>query len=137
MTTAALIAVLVAGLLGSAIGSLWFSPRVFGRAWMRMIMIPPGRIPGRAGMFGNALVGTFFNIMMAYVLLYFGRAWGVFDPLSALELAFWIWLGFMVPFIVNTILWERKPWRWLAINGGYYFVMLSTMAFAILVISGF
>lgn len=132
-----LIAVLIAGLLGSIIGMTWFSPWAFGKAWMRMVTIAPDRVPGKKGMLGSAVIGTVFNIILAYVLLYFGRAWGVFDWVSAIELAFWIWLGFMVPVIVNTILWERKPWKWLAINGGYYFVSLALMALVILFVSGF
>lgn len=132
-----MLAIAIAGCANVAIGFVWYHPRVFGSAWMKMANIAPERAPGTMKMVGHTFVGLVASIITAYVLLYFGMAWGVYDWATAIELGFWVWLGFQTPLVLGGVLWEMKPWKWLALNGAYYFLATITMSLIILNISGF
>lgn len=137
MTQEQLIAISAAALLNMVIGFVWYSPKVFGTAWMKMTSITPLRAPGTGRMAFYTVLGFFGSLISAYVLLYFGIAWGVYDWASAIELAFWVWLGFEIPIVLGGVLWEMKPWKWLTLNGAYYLLAAIVMSLTILSISGF
>ena len=73
-------------------------------------------------------VGFLAAMLIAYVMSYFGMAWGVADWIGALELSIWCWLGFTAPVLLGTVLWEQKPFKLYVINALYWFVVLVVMA---------
>jgi hypothetical protein len=38
-----------------------------------------------------------------------------------------LWLGFMVPLLVDSVLWERRPWKLFLLNAGYRLVSIILM----------
>ncbi len=120
-----LLAVLVAAVVNMAIGMAWYNPKLFGTSWMKMVGLTPemGEM-GKKKMPLHAFLGLVAAFVMAYVLNHFGIAWGVFDWIGAVELAFWVWLGFLMPVLLGPALWEMKPWKLVVINASYWLVAL-------------
>lgn len=130
-----LIPVLVAGIVPVILGMIWYSPKVFGTVWMRLEGLSPDmtevdkkKMPLHVSL---AFVST---LIMAYVLAHFGIAWGVFDWISAVELAFWVWLGFQVPILMNPALWQKKSWKLVGLNASYQLITMILVAVALVLV---
>jgi hypothetical protein len=106
------------------IGGLWYSPLLFQRAWMRANNLTENdlRTGGQAKIFGLAFV---FALVMALNLAMLLNApdttttWGATAGLLA---AIWVALG-----IGTVALFERRPFAYTAINGGYWLVSFVVM----------
>ena len=121
--------ILVAGIVNSVIGFVWFHPKVFGTAWMRGAGITPEAAEaGKKKMWLMALIGFLASMLVAYVMDYFGIAWGVFDWIGAVELGFWCWVGFTAPPMLGMVLWEGKSIKQYVITSGYWLVGFIAIA---------
>lgn len=121
--------ILSAALAAILIGWVWYHPAVFGTTWMRMSNITPEMAErGKRRMPIMALVGLLAAMLVAYVMSYFGIAWGVYDWIGALQLGFWVWAGFVAPVLLGAVLWDQKPVRFYLINVLYWLVALIVMA---------
>ena len=68
------------------------------------------------------LLGVFFTtIVMAYII-------NILKPCCNFGISLLIWLGFYVPVMINSLVWERKPWKLLVLNGAYYLLNLELIA---------
>jgi len=122
-----------AGVASIVIGFAWYHPKVFGGAWMRLSNLSPEAVEnGKKRMPLLAFFGLLASMLAAYVMSYFGIAWGVFDVIGAIELGFWCWAGFVVPTMLGIVLWEQKPLTLYLINAGYWLVALIAMAIVLL-----
>lgn len=127
------IAILVAAVAYMALGFVWYHPRVFGTAWMRLTgMDPEAAQQMDARVVWSMLGGFVVAVVVAFIFSHFAVAWGVYDAGTALGLAFWAWLGFIAPVFANTVLWGRKPMRLFFIDAGYWLVALAVIALVIL-----
>jgi hypothetical protein len=125
--------ILAAGIASVILGVIWYNPRVFGGPWARMTGITPEQAePGRRRMPLYAFLGFLASMLVAYVMNYFGIAWGVYDAGTALQLALWSWAGFTAPILLNSFLWEQKPFRLYLINASYWLVSFAVMALILL-----
>lgn len=128
-----LLGVFLAAVASMVIGMTWYNPKVLGTAWMQMSGLSP-QVMGASKtlMIVNPLIAFVANIIMAYVLAHFAIAWGVYDWASALELAFWVWLGFQVPIALGVVLWEMKSWKLFFLNSAHQFVSVIVMSLVLL-----
>lgn len=111
------------------IGILWYHPKVFGTAWMRMTNITPEMAEkGKKRMPLMAIVGLLAAMLIAWVMSYVGILLGVYDWFSALELGFWCWVGFVAPTMLGMVLWDQKPFKLYLINVFYWLVAFLVMA---------
>ncbi len=125
--------ILAAGIAAVVIGFIWYLPAVFGTAWARMVnMTPEMQAAGKKKMPLMAVGGLLSAMVVAYVMNYFGIAWGVYDWIGALELGFWCWVGFMAPALLGSVLWEQKPFKLYLINSLYWLVTLMVMSLILL-----
>lgn len=66
------------------------------------------------------------------------ETWGVTptEPMSkivqAITAAFFVTLGFMVPSSLDKVAWEKRSWKFFAIEVGYYFFLLLIIALILL-----
>jgi hypothetical protein len=121
--------ILVAGLSAVVIGFGWYHPRVFGAVWMRLAGVTPEMAEkGKRRMVPYTVVALLAAMIVAYVMNYFGIAWGVYDWIGAIELAFWIWIGFVASTSLGTVLWDHKPIKLYFINAMYWLLALIVMA---------
>lgn len=124
MKSVNLLAVLLAAVSTFAIGGLWYSPLLFQRAWMKANRLTPADMAtgNQARIFSLAFV---FALVMSFNLAMFLNvpgttlAWGATAGALA---AVWVALG------IGTIAaFERRPFSYAAINGGYWLVSLVVM----------
>ena len=118
-------AVFVAALSTFLLGGLWYSPMLFGKAWMRANNFSDDDLQkfSKARMFGWSFV---FSLVMALNLAMFlaGPDTNVNWGMAAGGLAGFGW-GAMAIAIVGVF--ENKSWAYILINGGY-----MTLAFVIM-----
>jgi len=128
--------VLAAAVASVLIGWVWFNPNVFGSAWMRMTGITPEMAEkGKKRMPMMALAGLIATMLIAYVMNYFGIAWGVYDWIGAVQLGFWCWVGFVAPTMLGIVLWDQKPFTLYLINASFWLVSFIVMALTLLFVS--
>lgn len=133
MISVDLLSVFSAGVVSLVIGFVWYHPSVFGGAWTRMTNLSPEAVErGKRRMPLMAFFGLLASMLVAYVMGYFGMAWAVFDVIGSIELAFWCWVGFVVPTMLGTVLWEQKSFKLYLINASYWLVSFIAMAIVLL-----
>jgi len=119
-----------------AIGSLWYGP-LFGKAWARAVGFGEGMKPAPAEIVKGSALNLLGTLLMAYVLIHQMEVWrpsswqaGADGPPAqyGLPAAFFNWVGFIVPMLLNGVAFERKSWKAFAINGAFQLVSLLLMA---------
>ncbi len=73
-------------------------------------------------------LGFLSQFVMATVLAHISGFVLVIYVSEALQLAFWLWLGFLATTMLGTVLWEMKSPKFYAINAGYWLVVLMLMS---------
>jgi hypothetical protein len=119
------LAVLVAALSTFILGGLWYSPMLFGKAWMRTNNFTDADLQtfSKARMFGWSFV---FSLVMSLNLAMFlggpetTLSWGMI----AGALAGFGWVAMAVAIIG---MFENKSWTYIIINGGYMTVAFVVM----------
>jgi hypothetical protein len=123
------LAVVAAAVSTFVLGGLWYSPLLFGKAWMRANNFSDTQVQSfsKARMFGWSIV---FSLVMALNLAMFlvapdtNASWGA----TAGALA---GLGWVAMSIAIIGLFENKSWGYIAINGGYVTVAFTIMGLII------
>jgi hypothetical protein len=118
-------AVLVAALSTFVLGGLWYSPLLFGKAWMRANNFSESDVAtfSKARMFGWSFI---FALVMSLNLSMFLAApgtnvnWGI--GAGALTGVGWVAMA-----IAIIGVFENKSWGYIAINGGYMIVAFVVM----------
>ncbi|HKO45704.1 MAG TPA: DUF1761 domain-containing protein [Pyrinomonadaceae bacterium] len=119
------LAVLVAALSTFLLGGLWYSPLLFGKAWMRANNFSEEDLQtfSKARMFGWSFV---FSLIMAVNLAMFlaspstNLTWGM----TAGALAGFGWVAMAIAIIG---VFENRSWAYILINGGYMTVAFVVM----------
>ena len=71
---------------------------------MRMSNITPEMVErGKKRMPLFAFLAFLASMLAAYVMNYFGIAWGVYDWIGAIELGIWSWIGFVAPAMLGQV----------------------------------
>lgn len=127
-------AVLVAGISSFAVGGIWYSPGLFGKAWMKDNNFTEEEIRkgGNKGkIFGFTLI---FSLLMAVNLAMFLSTPADCPPQCAApaDITWGATAGFLAgvwTFCAIAIhsLFELKPWRLIFINGFYSVIALILM----------
>ncbi|MFZ2556207.1 MAG: DUF1761 domain-containing protein [Minisyncoccia bacterium] len=124
-----LIPIIVAAITSVILAFVWYSDHLFGRAFKRHLNFTPEQSErGMKRMPLMAFLAFLSSIVAAYVLNYFGIAWGVYDVVGAIELGIWVWLGFVAPPMLGMVLWEMKPLKHFLIVAGYWLFSFIMMA---------
>lgn len=128
-------AILAAVILAVALGVLWYGP-LFGRQWMRMVGIShaemeEAKAKGVRGMWRTYALMIVGTLITAYVLAHVLEYAASFTDEEGIELGintgFFMWLGFVAPVMLGSVLWEGRPWKYWFITAGYYLVSLMLM----------
>ena len=120
------LAVLVSAIVSFIIGGLWYSPLLFGNAWMKSGGFSEKNIEKakKKGM-GKLYFITFIaSLLMAFVLSHFVQYLTAQTFSEGMQAGFWIWLGFIVPVLLGGVLWEGKSLKFYLINIAYWLVNL-------------
>ena len=118
-------AVLAAALANFVIGGMWYSPALFGKFWMRVNGFTQADLErgSPARIFGVSFV---FCLLMAGNLAAF-----LADPSTtvafAVAAAVAAGLGWAALGLAVIALFERRPWGYILVNGGYLTVSFAAM----------
>lgn len=120
------LAVIVAAVIGVAIGFVWYMPQVFGRRWAATI----GRDTPSSAEVSPAiyLVNVVQALVVAYVLALLINGLGVASLAEGIIVGFVVWLGFSAVPTLNSVLFERRSLEYWVINAGYALVSIVVMA---------
>lgn len=118
------LAVLVAGISAFVLGGVWYSPALFGKAWMKENNLSPEEVQkGNKGkIFGWSLVLTLVMSVNLAMYLHTPDIDFKFGLLYGLLAGVWVFCG-----IAIVGLFELKTGRYILINGGYCFIALGLM----------
>ena len=104
--------VLGAGVIAMILGSLWYSPILFGKKWMKLNGVTEADLADpvkckelQKDMIPTMLIQFVMVLLLAYILTHFIKAW---TGSSGIETALWIWLGFIVPTLASSVLWTNE-----------------------------
>jgi hypothetical protein len=129
--------ILLAAIATMILGSIWYSPLLFGERWMKLMGITKESLAKEKQKEIQAFYAINFiaDIVSAFIL----SRLIVFLAMPALGyallLAFLVWLGFAVPILLGSVLWEGKPLTLFYINAGYRLASFLLMALVVFGIS--
>lgn len=125
-------AVLAAAVSYMIIGSLWYGP-LFGKQWMSLVGLTPESMKTMPLKAWQAMIGGFITaFLFAFVLAHVAVMFAAVDAMGALQLGFWMWLGFVVTTQAGSFLWEGKSFRLLLINGSMS--LIATIAMSLIIV---
>jgi len=116
-------AILAAAVSAFLVGGLWYSPVMFGALWKRANRFSEDPPPASGKIFAVSLV---LSLIMAFNLAMFLNdakttlAWGA-------TAGFLAGFGWVAMGIGVVSLFERRPWSYVFVNGGYLTVALVLM----------
>jgi len=104
-------AVLVSAVASMVIGSIWFGP-LFGKVYMNAMgmdkMSPEQQAAMKKSMMLTYLWQFLASLVMFYVFAWLMGALGANSIMNGFQVAFWVWLGFIVPLKFGDALWGGK-----------------------------
>lgn len=113
--------ILVSAVLYFILGAFWYSPKLFGNAWLELVDVDMSNKKGLAQKyliaFGCILVATF---VLAHFMEYATYFTGVGGFMGGIQTAFWCWLGFSGAQYLINLQFEDRPWNLFLINSGYH-----------------
>lgn len=120
-------AVLAATIANMALGSLWYS-LLFGARWKAEMGFTPEVMQSMKMTATRAYVlATLVGFISAYVFAHFAEYAGAKNVLDGLQFGFWAWLGFAMPIVLGSVLWENRTWSLFVINVSYYLASFLAM----------
>ena len=121
-----LLAVFVAALASYFLGALWYSPVLFGKMYMKMSEIRPGKKP-HPNVTRSYIFGFLSTLVMSYVLAHFIDYAGATTAVDGAIAGLWLWLGFIATVTLGSVLWENKSFKMYVLNNTYNLVSLLLM----------
>lgn len=122
-------AVIVSAIVSMIIGSIWYSKALFGTTWMALTgwtgVVSEQEKKGMWKLYLTQFIASLVTIFILARTLFLSQTAGV---AYSMIWAFWLWLGFTVAFALGAVLWEKRPFKLLAINTGYALVSLLVSA---------
>src|SRR3990167_3044106 len=113
----------LAAIVHILVGMVWYSPKVFGSAWLKLSGVKPKQIDmGRA--YVGAVVGS---VLVAAVMSCLLHRLALNGYEASVLLAIKLWLGFVLPSSMGGVLWEGKPMQLFALHAGCHLVQLMAV----------
>jgi hypothetical protein len=121
------VTILIAAVVSMVVGSIWYGP-IFGKKWMEIIGATAEDEAKRKEMQKAAMplyvIQFVLSLLQVYIL---ANLIGEWDGRSGVAIAFWMWLGFVMPTIAGSSMWNNNPnrvrWAMFLIQSGYQLVM--------------
>lgn len=113
MTSINIWPILVASIVAFGIGSLWYSPILFGKAWMALNNIgQEDMAAAKAGSMTKSYVVQMIATIVSFCVLGFIMAQiGNMTARDGLFLGVIAWLGLVLPNSLSGLLWKKQPFK--------------------------
>ena len=124
------VAIVVSAIILWVLGAIWYSPALFAKSWMEMVGIKKGE-GKQSGMLLGMVSSFIGDLVLSFILahiIFWANAFG-FAP-SALGfgngcvLGVLVWIGFIAAPNLPQGIYEKRPFKLFAINGGYWLLGL-------------
>jgi hypothetical protein len=125
------LAVIVTALLAIALGSIWYSPLVFGTHWQRATGLMKDAFTLTTRQLITALVSAFIANVLVLTIIAYAIALSEEFGISRLYLALGLTV-FIGASLGSMVVWERRSWVYFAIHAGY---AATVIFFGILIIA--
>lgn len=129
------LAIVLAAVSSMVVGSIWYMPSVFGKAWMKYTGIKMDRNPDTKKMismysmtFLASLLTAFILAHVTYLAHHFYNGTFLSDALTT---GFWLWLGFTAARLLVHDIFEYRRKKLTLINAGHELVTIMVMALII------
>ncbi len=121
-----ILAIIGSAIVSMILGTVWYGP-LFGKMWIALegwsqADIEKGKKQNMTKTYAIQLVGS---LVFATVLGMFARTVGALTLSDGLMVGFWAWLGFALPLLLGSVLWNGKPWKLYALHAGYNLVQFA------------
>lgn len=120
-------AILVAAVAAFAIGSIWYSPILFGKEWMTLLGMTDTDVAAaraKGGMWKLYLAQLVGTLVSFAVLGFIVAAASGVTATDGAFMGFLVWLGFGATFALGGLLWEKKPLKLIVIQSAYSLLTL-------------
>ena len=121
-------AVVVAAVAAFVVGALWYSPLLFGKAYLGLRGVSPGAVADMRPPAGELVGELARNLVIAFVLARFIALLGVVGWMNAVQLGLWLWIGFQAMLLLGALLHEGMPFLLYAIHAGDALVKTLVMS---------
>lgn len=122
------LAVIVAAVAAFIVAAMWYSPLLFGNAYMNLRGINQEAMNDVRPPAGE-LIGEFIrNLIVAYVLARFIVQQEAVNLKNAIGTGLWVWIGFQAMLLLGGVLHEQMPFKLYAIHAGDALVKTLIMA---------
>lgn len=124
-----LLGVLVAAIVSMVIGSMWYSPLLFGNIWMKLsgVKFPKNKQKQQKMMLTGYGLGLLSSLVTAYVLGHFIVLMEADTAGAGAQIAFWAWLGFVLTTQFGAVIWEQRSYKLLLIGGSNMLINFLAM----------
>jgi hypothetical protein len=126
-------AILLAAIVAYAIGTLWFSPALFGRAWMKAMgwnmkdVEKEMKKTNQMKMAKSYFIMFLGTLIMSFVLSILIHVFGATSLSDASIIGVLVWVGFIATSKISDVLFEGKNFEYYAITVMHSFVVILVM----------
>jgi sterol desaturase/sphingolipid hydroxylase (fatty acid hydroxylase superfamily) len=121
------LAVLVAAVVSFAVGGLWFSPLLFGRAWMTELNFRREDLQQRKGMGWMYARSFAYSAITALVLALFLEVTNAAGAVAGVKLGALAAGGFVATSLATNYLFEGRSFRLFLVNAGHHVAAFVAM----------
>jgi hypothetical protein len=120
-------AVALVWLIYIAIGSFWYSPAGLGRQWTKLTKIDLLKMPKKESTQAivSVAISAIFQVLALAVVINSLHITGSAPATQGFMVGFVLWLGLTAATTVGVTLYQRRGWKFLWLNSGYFFVVMS------------
>jgi hypothetical protein len=115
-------AIVVCAVLIWIIGAAWYSPLLFARQWVAIVGRKMGEKP--KGVYRGMIGSLLGDILLCFVVAHILRWAHADDWRDGLHIGILLWIAFVVAPLYPQSVYEGRPFRYFAINSGYWLVSL-------------
>jgi hypothetical protein len=115
-------AILVSALFLWFLGATWYSPLLFAKPWVAIVGRKMGEKP--KGVYAGMIASLIGDLILAFVLAHFVLWSGAGRFGTGAFVGFITWLGFCAAPLYPQSIYEGRPFRYFAINAGYWLIGL-------------
>ena len=127
------LAVVLAMVSSMVVGSVWYTPSVFGKMWGKLAKVDMKKPASSAAK--PIVITMIVSLITAYVLAHVAylshRFFGHSFLQDTLNTAFWLWLGFTAARFITHDVFEGRPAKLTILNCAHEFVTIMVMGFII------
>lgn len=128
LESVSLLSIFGATIASIAVGFVWYGP-LFGKQWVALMGWTEEtiNIQRQKSMGKSYILMAIGSLITSFILANFVQVTGALSLIDGMSVAFWAWLGFAVPLLLNEVLWQSKPMKLYLINIGYQLVSFVLM----------